>query len=418
MSHNEDGIVLQVGNHTFYTTRTTLKLAGEGSFLHTLASLDERSLLPLRRSAEGHVLVDRCGEKFKSILESLRRGPEGASVFPFHRRVDLEAEARFYGFSGQALVNLIGPPQLILTSEDLQREDISDSAWMLRGEVDEDHQVLLWVPDISDFHVTLQVARKRSSVNSGFAKLEGWGLDIDTSLQLPALESQIIGSTRKPWSFSSGSPQFWHVHPTHIMATGAALPEHYLQTSAISETHMVFEVLPRRPTGLIMPKLIAYHEEENNLSAILSRKAGRPDELMQIWPEDPQYWTPRSGEGPGVTCAPLVQAAVAGVRNVGRNDESWVSSSIREWGVCFWDPAESSHSLAEACPPQVPYSRLDIQASAGTLAFLAEGCKKVARSYPLPKRSGHLRLWFTLRDVFVTEAQVRLTVHGHSDTFL
>jgi hypothetical protein len=168
-----------------------------------------------------------------------------------------------------------------------------------------------------------------------------------------------------------------------------------------------------------MPAIKAFYENENCLDALAKINPERLVEIS-IWPEAPCYWAPRAGEGFGLLSAPLAQASVAGARVIQnataedpRSEECfWVSSSLPEWNYCFWNAADSSLSTAEACAPQVGSKLLEVQASSGMTHFRVDGHGVVSKNYPLPARSGHLRLWFVVQDT-MTEAQIKLSLLGH-----
>jgi hypothetical protein len=169
-----------------------------------------------------------------------------------------------------------------------------------------------------------------------------------------------------------------------------------------------------------MPPVKAFYESENDLSAFTKVEPERHVRI-EIWPEPPCYWAPRAGEGPGIVCAPLAQASVAGAKilrngtaEAPRSEECfWVSSSAMEWNYCFWNAVDSSLSSAEACAPQSNSGRVDVQTAPGFVFFKADGHAVISRNYALPTQSGYLRLWFLLQDLIMTEAQVRLIVSGH-----
>jgi hypothetical protein len=96
-----DSIVLKVGNKIFETTRSTLALAGEGTFLYNLARRD--SPFAMRRDTAGRLLIDRSGKMFAVILDYLR-SPNDVKL-PTHdkERNELRVEAEFFGLDDLAV---------------------------------------------------------------------------------------------------------------------------------------------------------------------------------------------------------------------------------------------------------------------------------------------------------------------------
>ncbi len=106
-----DQVTLLVGGKAFVTARSTLRQAGEDSFLHRLVL--EGGPIPVRTDDRGRILVDRSAKHFAKILDYLRSGgfapPRRAA-----ERDELRAEADFYGLCG--LSRIVDYSRLLLGS--------------------------------------------------------------------------------------------------------------------------------------------------------------------------------------------------------------------------------------------------------------------------------------------------------------
>jgi hypothetical protein len=126
-----DSIVLKVGNKIFETTRSTLALAGEGTFLYNLARRD--SPFAMRRDATGRLLIDRSGKMFAVILDYLR-SPNDVKL-PTHdkERNELRVEAEFFGLDDLAV--RVTDIQLVEFTESTAVRQETKSAKILKFDV-------------------------------------------------------------------------------------------------------------------------------------------------------------------------------------------------------------------------------------------------------------------------------------------
>jgi hypothetical protein len=87
------------------TTKTTLRVAEEGSLLRMLAEGAGGGGIPFKRDARGAYIIDRSEKHFHRVLDFLRSGPEAfAPPRGSADRDELLTEARFYGLDCLELV--------------------------------------------------------------------------------------------------------------------------------------------------------------------------------------------------------------------------------------------------------------------------------------------------------------------------
>lgn len=116
-------ISLRVGRKTFVTTKTTLRMAEEGSLLRMLAEGAGGGGIPFKRDARGAFIIDRSEKHFHRVLDFLRSGPEAfAPPRGSADRDELLTEARFYGL--HCLAVRIDRPRMRLVSSLLSPEDV------------------------------------------------------------------------------------------------------------------------------------------------------------------------------------------------------------------------------------------------------------------------------------------------------
>jgi len=103
-----DGVLLSVGGKQFTSTLSTLRQAGEGTFLHCVASsedrCDDRACVPFRKDAKGAICIDRSPKHFAKILDFLRCGPAFVRPKSLQDCDEILAEARFFGLDELAVV--------------------------------------------------------------------------------------------------------------------------------------------------------------------------------------------------------------------------------------------------------------------------------------------------------------------------
>lgn len=465
-ANDEEDIVLCVGDRTFQTTRSTLRMAGLGSFLHTLATADTK-YLPTRRNAQGHLLIDRDGALFEHILNSLRQGPLHPPLISSHddllynerglwRQIAaLEAEARFYTLRGWPLVYLLGHPLLVRSSRELSYEslpptNIHERCWKVTVEtnVDEEemHWLCFWVPDLASFEIELSVSRKRSTVNSGHALIEGWGIDVQTSI-LPMCESTnsstLVPSASAPWRLPphedhGDARPIWFTASTDRLILDAEIPRNFFDlrrfnrdVPQFNEKVRCVHVLPKRPPTAKMPAVQGYTKDGNNVHRLLEKTDWF--DWMELWPEPPMLWVPWNGHSYSICCGPLAEAVSAGMRiqshveeatledtpasDASRETYHWVSSNPMEWNICFLDPhaPEGQEGLAQKCPPQ-PRQTLALCMSESVLSYeLLSGQSVSCHCKALPSCQGQIHLRFSLRDPHMAEAVLVVKVRGHAE---
>ena len=118
-------ISLRVGRKTFVTTKTTLRMAEEGSLLRMLAEEagGGGGGIPFKRDVRGAYIIDRSEKHFHRVLDFLRSGPEAfAPPRGSTDRDELLTEARFYGLD--CLAVRIDRPRMRLVSSLLNPEDV------------------------------------------------------------------------------------------------------------------------------------------------------------------------------------------------------------------------------------------------------------------------------------------------------
>jgi hypothetical protein len=116
-------ISLRVGRKTFVTTKTTLRMAEEGSLLRMLAEGAGGGGIPFKRDVRGAYIIDRSEKHFHRVLDFLRSGPEAfAPPRGSTDRDELLTEARFYGLD--CLAVRIDRPRMRLISSFLSPEDV------------------------------------------------------------------------------------------------------------------------------------------------------------------------------------------------------------------------------------------------------------------------------------------------------
>jgi hypothetical protein len=459
-ANDKEDLVLSVGNHTFQTTRSTLRMAGPGSFLHTLVTADAK-YLPTRRNSQGHLLIDRDGTHFEYILSSLRQGPlhpplvSSHEDFLYHERglwrlvASLEAEAQFYTLRGWPLVYLLGHPRIVQSSHKLSYEPLSptsthEQCWKVTVEtnVDEDemHWLCFWVPNLTSFEIELSVSRKRSTLNSGHALLEGWGIDLQTSV-LPMSESTgalaLVPSACAPWrppliaGPETTASLWWCPRSTDVLHLDTELPHEYFDNDHYDvETHCI-SVLSKRPPTAKMPDVPEYSKDGNNVYKFLDKYHPHEFDRLELWPEAPMLWVPWNGHSYGISCCPLAEAVSAGMRlvwnidNVGftprdpSRSESfhWVSSNPREWNVCFLDPhaPEGQEGLVQKCPPQ-PRQTLALRMSESVFSYeLISGQPVSCHCKALSSRHGQVHLRFSLQEPRMAKAVLLVKLRGHAE---
>ena len=160
-----DGVLLNVGGKQFTSTIATLRQAGEGTFLHCVASSQDTNensgRIPFRKDGKGAICVDRSFKHFAKILDFLRNGPAFVRPKSSQDCDEILAEAQFYGLDDLATaVDRLRMPWF--NGECAVRRAETTVQFTAKGRI----SVLVTVPDPRSFHVSMHVeVEKRSGPN-------------------------------------------------------------------------------------------------------------------------------------------------------------------------------------------------------------------------------------------------------------
>ena len=401
MDPESDYIEVQVGERIFCTSRSTLRLAGPGSLLHSLATKHYHNA--------DVCFIDRNPGFFGEILRSLRGDPRWLRHTPACC-VDLawlepmEAEAQYYSLQGPALTALLGPPRVLRTSlEHARCEYTPPGSWTLSAHVQERVQILLWFPTLHHFELRLHVSSRQSVGVSGKAQIAAWGLELDTDNALGEMQAVLLPCLdRAPWLGGSASPTRWFLDG------------------------MPVQILPKRPSGIHQMPLVTVAQNVVTLDELIATLA-TGETAVEIWPETPQYWAPRYGRGQGLSCGAMGRAAVAGARKrpltptEGPEQLLWVvwENAVLEqadWNACAWT-STLDPGVCRAMSRELDARALILCMENGVLrATMGEHCDAIPEAtFGLESNglhSGFVRFWFMMEDKEAWHAEVVLNVHG------
>jgi len=157
-----DGVLLNVGGKQFTSTIATLRQAGEGTFLHCVASsqdTNENSVrIPFRKDGKGAICIDRSCKHFAKILDFLRNGPAFVRPKSSQDCDEILAEAQFYGLDELAIaVDRLRIPWF--NDECAVRRAETTVQFTAKGRI----SVLVTVPDPRSFHVSMHVEVEKRS---------------------------------------------------------------------------------------------------------------------------------------------------------------------------------------------------------------------------------------------------------------
>ena len=181
-----DAISLCVGGKTFSTTTSTLRLAGEGSFLQLVAEAHENpeaTHIPFRKNSRGAIYIDRSPKHFLKVLDFLRNGEAFVPPRMPQECDELLQEARFYGLQALAVtVDRLRVPRF--TEARAVRTNETGFTLTSSG----DFWAAVTVPDPLLFSVTLQLEDERSNrpkrrrcgetVDNPWSQVVGWTMAI------------------------------------------------------------------------------------------------------------------------------------------------------------------------------------------------------------------------------------------------
>lgn len=157
-----DGVLLNVGGKQFTSTIATLRQAGEGTFLHCVASSQDTNensgRIPFRKDGKGAICVDRSFKHFAKILDFLRNGPAFVRPKSSQDCDEILAEAQFYGLDDLATaVDRLRMPWF--NGECAVRRAETTVQFTAKGRI----SVLVTVPDPRSFHVSMHVEVEKRS---------------------------------------------------------------------------------------------------------------------------------------------------------------------------------------------------------------------------------------------------------------
>jgi hypothetical protein len=151
-------VKLLVDGKLFITTRTTLRQAGEDSFLGRLVS--DTFTVPVRTQRGCIVINDRSSRRFVDILAYLRLGPHFVPPRSQAARDELWAEALFFGLPG--LAKQVGRCRLLHISHKTLMQEAEDKLVLMRSNAA--GLIRVAVSDLPHFFVSSSVGPRQEAI--------------------------------------------------------------------------------------------------------------------------------------------------------------------------------------------------------------------------------------------------------------